>query len=113
MATTSRGVAIYKFGTYTVAGYIVNEATIRKQGDEYILDNEDGQNVSHFTNFGLKDSCTLLFIPLSGTAILAVDGTITYNSVAGAVTSVERVTVKRQPESWRVTTSGVPGISYS
>ena len=113
MATTTRGVAVYKFGTYTVAGFIVNEGTVRKQGEEYILDNEDGQNVTQFTNFGLKNSLTLLFIPLSGTAIIAVDGVVTYNGVSGAVTSEERVTVKRQPEAWRITVSGIPGISYS
>lgn len=113
MSTTSRGVAIYKFGTYTVAGFIVNEASVRKEGDQYVLDDEDGQNVSHFTNFGLKNGLNLLFIPLSATARLVIDGTITYHAVAGAITAIEEVTVKRQPEAWRITVSGIPGVSYS
>lgn len=113
MATTTRGVAILKFGTYTVSGHIVNEATVGQTGQKVIIDDESGQNVTHISNFGLEGSMQLTFIPLAATTTVPdIDGVITYNGQKGVVENVEDITVKRQARTWRLTCTFIPGITY-
>lgn len=113
MATTTRGTAILKFGTYTVSGYIVNEAEVGTTGQKVIIDDETGQNVTHISNFGLEGTLNLTFIPLSGASVPAIDGIITYNGTTGVIEGVQDITAKRQARTFRLTCSFVPGISYS
>lgn len=105
MATTVRGTAILKWGTYAVTGYLVNEANITNSGGETFIDNEDGQNVTQITNYDIKHQGTVLFIPLSGTSIPAIDSTLTYNGVTFVVTHIEEIHAKRQVLTWRLTLS--------
>lgn len=114
MATTTRGTAILKFGTYTVAGYIVNDGEISITGQKVLIDDETGQNVTHISDFGLEGTITLNFIPLSATTTPpANDAVITYNSRTAVVSNVTRVTAKRQPEIWRITADFLPAITYT
>lgn len=111
--TTTRGVAILKFGTYTVSGYIVNESEIGKSGKKEVIDNESGQNVTHISNFGLEGTMNLTFIPLAATSTIPdVDATITYNGVSGVVDDWKKINAKRQAETWRLTCTFIPGITY-
>lgn len=111
--TTTRGVAILKFGTYTVSGHIVNEATVSRSGQKFVLDNESGQNVTHVSNFGLEGTMALTFVPLAATTqVPDIDGVITYNGQSGVIENVEDITVKRQPRTWRLTCTFIPGITY-
>ena len=112
MATTVHGVAVLKWGTHTCAGYIVNESEVTTEGSEEFLDDEDGQFVTHFTNFGIKDSTSLVFVPLTGTNYPAIDAKITFNTVIRPVLSKSRVNSKRAVEIWRLNLSGAPGITY-
>lgn len=113
MATTTRGVAILKFGTYTVSGHIVNEATVSKTGQRVVIDDESGQNVTHISNFGLEGTMQLTFIPLAATTdVPDIDGVITYNGQKGVIENVEDITVKRQARTWRLTCTFIPGITY-
>lgn len=113
MATTVRGTAILKWGTYTLAGYIVNESEITNEGGTEMLDNEDGQFVTHFTNFALKETASVVFVPLTGTAAPTVDALLTYNGIARPVISWSRVNNKRGVEIWRLQFERIPGVTYS
>ena len=105
MATTVRGTAILKWGTYALTGFLVNEANLTKSGGETFLDNEDGQNVTQITNYDIKKGGTVLFIPLSGATIPALDSTLTYNGDTFVVTHIEEIHAKRQVVTWRLTLS--------
>ena len=112
MATTTRGTAILKFGTYTVATHIVNEGEISLSGQKVVIDDESGQNVTHISNFGLEGTISVTLIPLAAAALPAIDSSITYNGQAGVVVSSSKTTSKRQPETWKLTIDFIPGITY-
>jgi hypothetical protein len=119
MATTTRGIAILKFGNYTIATYVVNDADAGIEGDEFILDDEDGQNITHFDNFGLNGTITLNLIPLAPVSpattrpLPAISSVVTYNGRSASVKSANEITTKRQPLVWRLTLRFVPGITYA
>lgn len=113
MATsTIRGVQILKFGTYTLAVKIVNDSDIGQSGQKVIIDNEDGQNVTHISNFGLEGEYSLSCIPLAAATAPVIDEKIVYNGQAGVLRSFNKVNVKRQAEVWRLVIDFIPGITY-
>ncbi len=113
MATTVRGTAIFKWGTYTLTTYVVNDSNIEVEGSEEMIDDESGQNVTHVTNFGLKSTGTLEVIPLSGATVPSVDAVITYNSLTYALVKISQKNNKRQPATWVLSLSRIPGLTYT
>ena len=114
MSSTNRGVAILKFGTYTIATRIVNDSDTSITSEKLIIDDEDGQNVNHIANFGIMGQHTINVIPLA-TAVTkpVIDSIITYNGQAGALLSFSEVAAKRQPLIWRLVIDFIPGVTYT
>ena len=112
MATTTRGTAILKFGTYTLATYVVGDGDISQSGQKFVLDDESGQNITHISNFGLEGVVTLTLVPLAAATLPAVDTVVSYNGQAGVVQASSKSSSKRQPETWKLTIDFIPGITY-
>lgn len=113
MATTTRGTAILKFGTYTIASRIVNDSDTSRTGEKVIVDDETGQNVTHISNFGLEGQHTITVIPLAASTLPTIDTVISYNGQAGVLQSINVVNVKRGVEAWRMVIDFIPGITYT
>lgn len=111
--STNRGTAILKFGTYTIAGRIVNESDTGITGQKVVEADEDGQNVIHISNFGLEGEHTISVIPLAAATKPAIDSVISYNGQAGVLRAFNEVAVKRQVLVWRMVIDFIPGITYS
>lgn len=76
------GIALKKFGTDTVTGWIVNEITEDTSGEDTEVPDEDGDVVTHINSYGIKTVVTFDLIPKSATAIPEIGDTFTYTSGA-------------------------------
>ncbi|MDF3056801.1 MAG: hypothetical protein K0R17_1016 [Rariglobus sp.] len=113
MATTTRGTAILKFGTYTIASRIVSDSDTGISGQKTLVDDESGQNVTHISGFGLEGQHTITVIPLAAAVAPEIDTVISYNGQAGVLLSLNKVNVRRQVEAWRMVIDFIPGITYA
>ena len=69
MAETERGIALLKFGTTTVAGYIVENRDISIEGENLEIENEIGDVVTDISGFGIRKKKSVKLIPkASGSA---------------------------------------------
>lgn len=112
MAQTVRGTAILKWGTNTLTGYIVADEEIEKTSESFQIENEIGDVVTDITSFGLKDTKTYNFVPLSA-ATLPTPGAIFTgpSSEKAIIRSIRVIRQRKMPEMWRLTGEAFPEIS--
>jgi hypothetical protein len=112
MAATIRGEAILKWGTSTLAGYIVADEEIERSTESFQIENEIGDVVTDITSFGKKTGTTYNFLPKS-TATEPEPGAILTgpNGLKSIIRSVRRIRSRKMPEMWRLTGEAFPEIT--
>jgi hypothetical protein len=112
MAATIRGDAILKWGTFTLAGYIVADEEVDNNVESFQIEDEIGDVVTDITTFGEKTDATFNFVPLAAATPPSAGAVLTGpNSLKVIVRSIRRVRSRKMPEMWRITGQAYPEIT--
>jgi len=113
MASTVRGAALLKFGTITLATYVVQAQDLDKKMASFEVYDEDGQGLTEIENFELIQTLSLTVIPLATAVEPALASSITFNGIIYTLKELKRVNNIKQVEMWTLTLRRITGITYT
>ena len=108
MASTD-GTALLRFGTQTKTGWVVVEINENETSEDLEIPDEDGDVITHVSNFGKKTDVSLTLIAKSGTTMVASGEVFTYSNHSGATKTIRLLTVgnvQTQKDAMRTTVTG-------
>lgn len=113
MASTVRGAAILKFGTVTLATYVVQASDLDKTMESAEIQDEDGQYITEIEKYGMIDNLSLTLVPLSTGVEPALGSSVTFNGIIYSVKGFTRTNNIKQPEMWKLILRRLIGITYT
>lgn len=115
MAATQRGITLLKFGTTAVAGYIVENRDISKEGEHLEIEDEEGHIVTDISGFGIRHKKSVKFIPKAEGASLPAIGDVLDigDDEKMVVLSAKKANVRKDVERWDIEGYEHPGISLT
>lgn len=118
MASVNAGTAILKFGTTTVAGYVIETVSENTTSESIQIQDEDGQYIADIHSFGEMTDVTISVIPLESTTAPSIGDTFTYTSETFGskkitVKSIDVSSNHKDITRWTINGQRFPGITLT
>tara|TARA_R100000027_G_scaffold54802_4_gene43942 strand:+ start:32705 stop:33058 length:354 start_codon:yes stop_codon:yes gene_type:complete len=115
MAETERGIALLKFGTSEVTGYIVENRDISTEGENLEIEDEIGDVATDISGFGIRKKKSVKFIPKATGSTEPDPGDVIDigDSEKLVVKTCKKVNVRKDVERWDIEGYEHPNIDIS
>jgi hypothetical protein len=111
MSANIRGIQPLAWGTETLTGYVVGQTTRDVSSEEQIIKDEEGNIITHISNFGVKTEFTLELIPKTATAVPAIASVITVGAEKFVLMTLSRKRMEGDVEKWTMKGVQHPNIT--